>query len=142
LGAVCARPLELHTQIFGAHCETGLTAQVRFETKQVTRILDRWKIRQDAKFRRAVADNRNKALAGEGFDTSKLSVPKKVKLADLEGQMLAETPSRTLVHGSIALTVVLAAGGIWSAQVVVKQEPLDLRNGATVLVDDGTCGKA
>lgn len=28
-----------------------------------------------------------------------------------------------------------------NAQVVVKQEPLDMRNGATVLVDDGSCGK-
>lgn len=28
-----------------------------------------------------------------------------------------------------------------NAQVVVKQEPLDMRNGSTVLVDDGTCGK-
>jgi hypothetical protein len=35
----------------------------------------------------------------------------------------------------------VAASGVCSAQVVVKQEPLDMRNGATVLVDDGTCGK-
>lgn len=50
---------------------------------------------------------------------------------------------RTLVAGSIALTLVLAAGGICSAQVVVKQEPMEgqLRTGATVLVDDGTCGQ-
>ena len=49
---------------------------------------------------------------------------------------------RTLVAGSIALTLVLAAGGVCSAQVVVKQEPMEgqLRTGATVLVDDGTCG--
>ena len=49
---------------------------------------------------------------------------------------------RTLVTGSIALTVLLGAGGICSAQVVVKQEPMEgqLRTGATVLVDDGTCG--
>ena len=50
---------------------------------------------------------------------------------------------RTLVAGSIALTLVLAAGGICSAQVVVKQEPMEgqLRTGATVLVDDGSCGQ-
>jgi hypothetical protein len=50
---------------------------------------------------------------------------------------------KTLVTGSIALTLVLAAGGICSAQVVVKQEPMEgqLRTGATVLVDDGSCGQ-
>jgi hypothetical protein len=50
---------------------------------------------------------------------------------------------RTLVTGSMALTVVLAASGICSAQVVVKKEPMEgqLRTGATVLVDDGTCGQ-
>ena len=50
---------------------------------------------------------------------------------------------RTLIAGSIALTVALAASGICSAQVVVKMEPMEgqLRTGATVLVDDGTCGK-
>jgi hypothetical protein len=44
---------------------------------------------------------------------------------------------------SIALTVALAASGICSAQVVVKMEPMEgqLRTGAAVLVDDGTCGK-
>ncbi len=49
---------------------------------------------------------------------------------------------RTLVAGSIALTVALTVGGICSAQVVVKKEPMEgqLRTGATVLVDDGTCG--
>jgi hypothetical protein len=49
---------------------------------------------------------------------------------------------RTLVTGSIALTALFAVGGICSAQVVVKQEPMEgqLRTGATVLVDDGTCG--
>jgi hypothetical protein len=47
---------------------------------------------------------------------------------------------RTLVTGSIALTVVVAVGGMCRAQVVVKQEPMEgqLRTGATVLVDDGT----
>ncbi len=46
-----------------------------------------------------------------------------------------------LVAGSIALIAVFAAG-ICSAQVVVKQEPMEgtLRTGATVLVDDGSCG--
>jgi hypothetical protein len=48
---------------------------------------------------------------------------------------------RTVAAGSIALTVAIAMGGICHAQVVVKQEPLDMRNGATVLVDDGTCPK-
>lgn len=50
---------------------------------------------------------------------------------------------RTLVAGSIALTVALTVGGICSAQVVVKKEPMEgqLRTGATVLVDDGTCGQ-
>jgi hypothetical protein len=50
---------------------------------------------------------------------------------------------RTIAAGSIALTLVLAAGGICSAQVVVKQEPMEgqLRTGATVLVDDGSCGQ-
>jgi hypothetical protein len=50
---------------------------------------------------------------------------------------------RTLIAGSIALIAVLAAGGVCSAQVVVKKEPMEgqLRTGATVLVDDGTCGQ-
>ena len=50
---------------------------------------------------------------------------------------------RTFIAGWMALTVALAASGICSAQVVVKMEPMEgqLRTGATVLVDDGTCGK-
>lgn len=40
-----------------------------------------------------------------------------------------------------ALIWFAAASGTCEAQVVVKQEPLDMRNGATVLVDDGSCGK-
>jgi hypothetical protein len=50
---------------------------------------------------------------------------------------------RTLITGSVALAAVLAASGMCAAQVVVKQEPMEgqLRTGATVLVDDGTCGK-
>jgi hypothetical protein len=50
---------------------------------------------------------------------------------------------RTLITGSVALAAVLTASGMCAAQVVVKQEPMEgqLRTGATVLVDDGTCGK-
>jgi len=48
---------------------------------------------------------------------------------------------RTLVAGSMALAVVVAAGGICRAQVMAKQEPGQLMTGATVFVDDGTCGK-
>jgi hypothetical protein len=40
-----------------------------------------------------------------------------------------------------ASILVAAARGSCNAQVVVKKEPLDMRNGSTVLVDDGTCGK-
>ena len=49
---------------------------------------------------------------------------------------------RTIVAGSIALAIVLATGGVCSAQLIVKKEPMEgqLRTGATVLVDDGTCG--
>ena len=39
------------------------------------------------------------------------------------------------------LILFATASGSCNAQVVVKQEPLDMRNGATVLVDDGSCGK-
>jgi len=48
---------------------------------------------------------------------------------------------KMLIAGTAALILFVAASGICNAQVVVKQEPLDMRNGATVLVDDGTCGK-
>ena len=50
---------------------------------------------------------------------------------------------RTLITGSLALAAILAANGPCVAQVVVKQEPMEgqLRTGATVLVDDGTCGQ-
>ena len=46
-----------------------------------------------------------------------------------------------LIAGSVALIAVFAAG-VCDAQVVVKREPMEgtLRTGATVLVDDGTCG--
>ena len=49
---------------------------------------------------------------------------------------------RMLIKGSIALAAVLATSGICDAQVIVKREPMEgqLRTGATVLVDDGTCG--
>lgn len=40
-----------------------------------------------------------------------------------------------------ASVLVATAQGSCNAQVVVKKEPLDMRNGSTVLVDDGTCGK-
>ena len=52
-----------------------------------------------------------------------------------------ERNMRTLVTGTVALSVLLAAGGICRAQVVAKQEPGQLMTGATVYVDDGTCGK-
>lgn len=45
-----------------------------------------------------------------------------------------------LIAGSVALMVVLAVG-VCGAQAIVKQEPLDARNGATVYVDDGSCPK-
>ena len=46
-----------------------------------------------------------------------------------------------LIAVSLASAVVLATG-ICEAQVIVKQEPMEgtLRTGATVYVDDGTCG--
>ena len=49
---------------------------------------------------------------------------------------------RALVTGAVALTLLLAAGGICLAQIVVKKEPMEgqLTTGATVVVDDGTCG--
>jgi hypothetical protein len=40
-----------------------------------------------------------------------------------------------------ALILFAAVSGACNAQVIVKQEPLDMRNGATALVDDGSCGK-
>jgi len=39
------------------------------------------------------------------------------------------------------LTLLAAASDPGNAQVVVKQEPMDMRSGSTVLVDDGTCPK-
>lgn len=43
--------------------------------------------------------------------------------------------------GAIALIAVLCGSSCF-AQIVVKQEPMEgqLRTGATVFVDDGTCG--
>jgi hypothetical protein len=41
----------------------------------------------------------------------------------------------------VALSLFAAASGACSAQIVVKKEPMDLRNGTSVMVDDGTCGK-
>jgi hypothetical protein len=40
-----------------------------------------------------------------------------------------------------ALILLAAASGSCNAQMITKREPLDMRNGATVLVDDGTCPK-
>jgi hypothetical protein len=48
---------------------------------------------------------------------------------------------KTFMTRLAALILFAAASGACNAQIVVKQEPLDMRNGATVLVDDGTCGK-
>jgi hypothetical protein len=48
---------------------------------------------------------------------------------------------KTFMTRLAALILFAAASGTCNAQIVVKQEPLDMRNGATVLVDDGTCGK-
>jgi hypothetical protein len=48
---------------------------------------------------------------------------------------------KTLMTRLPALICFAAASGACNAQTVVKQEPLDMRNGATVLVDDGSCGK-
>lgn len=48
---------------------------------------------------------------------------------------------KTFMAGLAASILFVATGGACHAQVVVKQEPLDMRNGATVLVDDGSCGK-
>jgi hypothetical protein len=64
-------------------------------------------------------------------------------LAELVGQRLVGGNMRTLVVGSMALAVVLAASNTCIAQVIVKQEPMEgqLRTGVTVLVDDGSCGR-
>ncbi|MEA2895101.1 MAG: hypothetical protein QOJ84_716 [Bradyrhizobium sp.] len=48
---------------------------------------------------------------------------------------------KTLMTTLAALIWFAAASGTCNAQTVVKTEPLDMRNGATVLVDDGSCGK-
>ena len=50
-------------------------------------------------------------------------------------------PAETILKIAVVFLPLVVAGDICNAQVVVKQEPLDMRNGATVLVDDGTCGK-
>jgi hypothetical protein len=42
---------------------------------------------------------------------------------------------------SAILLLSLSATSPCTAQTTVKQEPLDGRNGATLLVDDGTCPK-
>jgi hypothetical protein len=48
---------------------------------------------------------------------------------------------KTLMTGLAALILFAAASGTCNAQIVVKKEPMDMRNGTSVLVDDGTCGK-
>jgi hypothetical protein len=48
---------------------------------------------------------------------------------------------KTLLTLLATLILVAAGHGSCTAQIVVKKEPLDMRNGSTVLVDDGTCGK-
>lgn len=48
---------------------------------------------------------------------------------------------KTLLTVLATLMLFAAGRGSCNAQIVVKKEPLDMRNGSTVLVDDGTCGK-
>jgi Family of unknown function (DUF6719) len=48
---------------------------------------------------------------------------------------------KTLMTGLAGSILLATASGACNAQIVVKKEPLDMRNGATVLVDDGSCGK-
>jgi hypothetical protein len=45
------------------------------------------------------------------------------------------------VTRSAMLLLSLSLSSPGAAQAIVKQEPLDGRNGATLLVDDGTCPK-
>jgi uncharacterized protein DUF6719 len=46
---------------------------------------------------------------------------------------------RTII-GLATLALCLASNGICNAQTIVKQEPIYLLQGTSVLVDDGTCG--
>ena len=50
---------------------------------------------------------------------------------------------KTIIVGSIALALLIAASTSGHAQQVVRSEPPagSLPSGAVVLVDDGTCGK-
>jgi hypothetical protein len=48
---------------------------------------------------------------------------------------------KSLMTRLAALILFAAASGACNAQYITKKEPLDMRNGATVLVDDGTCPK-
>ena len=50
---------------------------------------------------------------------------------------------RTLLAALTAPGLLLAAGGVCHAQVIVRQEPFDgqMVPGAVILVDDGSCGK-
>lgn len=49
--------------------------------------------------------------------------------------------TQSLLNTAVVFLSLVVASDVCNAQVVVKQEPLDMRNRATVLVDDGTCGK-
>jgi hypothetical protein len=52
-----------------------------------------------------------------------------------------EAIMKTIV-ASTTLVLFFASNGIGNAQVVLKQEPVQvMQQGASVLVDDGTCGK-
>jgi hypothetical protein len=59
------------------------------------------------------------------------------------GRQSGEKGMKTTIAGSIALALLIAAGGECHAEQVVKSEPPagSLAPGATLLVDDGTCGK-
>jgi len=46
-----------------------------------------------------------------------------------------------LTRAAALLLSLAATSGPCAAQAIVKREPLDGRNGATVYVDDGTCPK-
>jgi hypothetical protein len=48
---------------------------------------------------------------------------------------------KMLMARLVAFILFAAASGVCNAQIVVKKEPMDLRNGTSVMVDDGTCGK-
>ena len=49
-------------------------------------------------------------------------------------------PAQTLLKTAAVFLSLVVAGDICMPRLL-STEPLDMRNGATVLVDDGTCGK-